>query len=195
MTCNRSTCMNRQSGFAFLVLLSTASIAAAQQPATFKARPPELEERPKEDWINSKPLKLSELRGQVVVLYFWTSGCSNCQHNFPTLKAWQTGFSDKGLTIIGVHTPETERERQIENVRTSVEKNGLKYPIVFDKDASTWKSWGNRWWPSTYLIDKQGFVRYRWDGEFNWNKAKGDSIMRKKIELLLAEESPSAGRE
>jgi peroxiredoxin len=187
--------MNRRSPFVFLVLLFTASIAAAQQPATFKARPPELEERPEKDWINSKPLKLSELRGQVVVLHFWTFGCSNCQHNFPTLKAWHTAFSDKGVAIIGVHTPETDRERQIENVRKSVEKNGLKYPIVFDKDASTWKSWGNRWWPSTYLIDKQGFVRYRWDGEFNWKKAKGDSIMRKKIEQLLAEDSPAAGGE
>ena len=108
--------MNGRSQFAFLVLLFTASSAAAQQPATFKERPPELEERSDEEWINSKPLKLSELRGQVVVLHFWTFGCSNCQHNFSTLKAWQTAFSDKGVTIIGVHTPETDRERQIENV-------------------------------------------------------------------------------
>jgi peroxiredoxin len=187
--------MHRRTGFASLLVLSLASFAAAQQPATLKARPPELEERPDQDWINSKPLKLSELRGQVVVLHFWTFGCSNCQHNYPTLKAWQTAFSDKGVTIIGVHTPETDHERQIENVRKSVAKNGLKYPVVFDKDAKIWKSWGNQWWPSTYLIDKQGFARYRWDGEFNWNKAKGDSIMRKKIEQLLAEESPPAGEQ
>ena len=83
---------------------------------------PELEERSDEEWINSKPLKLSELRGQVVVLHFWTFGCVNCQHNFPTLKAWQTAFADKGVTIIGVHTPETERERQIENVRKSARR-------------------------------------------------------------------------
>jgi peroxiredoxin len=187
--------MNRRTGFAFLLVLSLASFAAAQQPATLKARPPELEERPDQDWINSKPLKLSDLRGQVIVLHFWAFGCSNCQHNYPTLKAWQTAFSDKGVTIVGVHTPETDRERQIDNVRKSVAKNGLKYPIVFDKDAKIWKSWGNQWWPSTYLIDKQGFARYRWDGEFNWNKAKGDLIMRKKIEQLLAEESPSAGEQ
>ena len=105
--------MNRRTRLAFLIALSTASIAAAQQPATLKARPPELEERLDQEWINSKPLKLSELRGQVVVLHFWTFGCSNCQHNYPTLKAWQTAFSDKkGVTIIGAHTPETDRERQ-----------------------------------------------------------------------------------
>jgi peroxiredoxin len=177
-------------GAAWLVSLALAATAVAQQPAEFKARPPELEARPAEEWINSKPLKLSELRGQVVVLHFWTFGCINCQHNFPALKAWQNKFSEKGVTIIGVHTPELPRERNIDNVRRSVEENGLKYAIVFDKDAKIWKAWENRWWPSTYLIDKQGFVRYRWDGEFNWKNAKGEALMRKKIQQLLAEPTP-----
>ena len=167
-----------------------AAAAGAQQPATFKAQTPELEERSESEWINSKPLKLSELRGQVVVLHFWTFGCINCQHNYPSLKAWQKMFAKRGVTIIGVHTPETAGEREIQNVRKSAEKNGLTYPIVFDKDARTWKTWGNRWWPSTYLIDKNGFVRYRWDGELNWKKAKGAAVMRKKIEQLLAEPGP-----
>jgi thiol-disulfide isomerase/thioredoxin len=180
--------------FALLVVLSAASSASAQQPATLKARAPELEERPAEDWINSKPLMLSELRGRVVILHFWTFGCINCQHNFPTLKAWQKALADKAVTIIGVHTPETDRERQVANVRAAVKKYGLKYPIVFDKDAKIWKSWDNRWWPSTYLIDKQGFVRYRWDGEFNWKHAKGDSILRRKIEQLLAEDGPATAK-
>ena len=181
--------MSSRTLIVWLAVFATTAIATAQQPATFKARPPELEERSADEWINSEPLKLSELHGQVVVLHFWTFGCVNCQHNFRTLKAWHTAYSNKGLTMIGVHTPETERERNIENVRKSAEKNGLKYPIVFDKDGRTWKAWNNRWWPSTYLIDKQGFVRYRWDGEFNWKNAKGDAIMRKKIEQLLAEET------
>ncbi len=146
-----------------------------------------MRQRSQAAWINSKPLKLSSLRGQVVVLHFWTFGCENCQHNYPALKAWQNEYADKGVTIIGVHTPETAREVHIENVRRSAEKHGLKYPIVFDKGGRTWKAWGNRWWPSTYLIDKLGFVRYRWDGEFNWKNAHGESILRKKIEELLAE--------
>src|SRR4029077_7551001 len=126
-----------------------------------------------------QPLNLSELHGRVVVLHFWTFGCINCQHNFPSLKACQDEFSKKGGTIIGVHTPETARERNIDNVRRSVADNGLKYPIVFDKEGKIWKAWGNRWWPSTYLIDKQGFVRYRWDGELNWKKTKGEPVMRR----------------
>jgi peroxiredoxin len=178
--------------FALLALIGK-STAIAQEPATLKARAPELEERSEAEWINSNPLKLSELRGQVVVLHFWTFGCINCQHNFPSLKAWQKTFSKKGITIIGVHTPETPDERKIENVRKSVAENGLTYPIVFDKDARTWKTWDNRWWPSTYLIDKNGFVRYRWDGELNWKRTKGAAIMRKKIEQLLAEPGPKQG--
>jgi peroxiredoxin len=179
-------------GTAWLVFLALVAAAVAQQPAELKTLPPELEDHPAGEWINSKPLKLSDLRGQVVVLHFWTFGCINCQHNFPALKAWQNKLSKKGVTIIGIHTPELPRERNIENVRRSVEENGLKYPIVFDKEAKIWKAWQNRWWPSTYLIDKQGFVRYRWDGEFNWKNAKGEAVMRKKIQQLLVEPTPRA---
>lgn len=184
--------MQRRTWIALLASLTMTSTAIAQEPATFKAQAPELEKRPQEEWINSKPLKLSELRGHVVVLHFWTFGCINCQHNFRALKTWHEKFSDKGVTLIGVHTPETDQEQDIANVRQSVKNSGLKYPIVFDGDKRTWKTWDNRWWPSTYLIDKQGFVRYRWDGEFNWKKTKGETIMRKKIELLLAEPRPKA---
>lgn len=63
----------------------------------------------------------------------------------------------------------------------------MDYPIVIDNDKQIWNAWDNRWWPSTYLIDKNGYVRYRWDGELNWKSAKGEAIMRKKIEELLAE--------
>jgi peroxiredoxin len=181
----------RSSTALVLALVLLASNVRAEEPATFKAKAPELEERPQTEWINSKPLKLADLHGQVVVLHFWTFGCSNCQHNYPTLKSWQEQFADKGVTIIGVHTPETARETKIENVRSSARKAGLKYPIVFDRGGRTWKTWDNRWWPSTYLIDKQGYVRYRWDGEFKWNHAHGDSIMRQKIEELLAEQASS----
>jgi peroxiredoxin len=173
----------------FAGLLLTAN-AHGQAPAELRAEAPELEERPAEEWINSKPLKLADLRGQVVVLHFWTFGCINCIHNQPHYKSWHEKFSEKGVTIIGVHTPETDGERNINSVRKSAKDKGLKYPIVIDQDAKTWNTWGNRWWPCTYLIDKNGIVRYRWDGELNWKKTKGESMMRKKIEELLAEPDP-----
>lgn len=89
--------------------------------------------------------------------------------------------------MIGIHTPELDNERDVATVREKAKKNGLEYPIAIDNDAKVWNAWGNRYWPSTYLIDKQGFVRYRWDGELNWKETKGEEIMRKKIDELLAE--------
>jgi hypothetical protein len=89
--------------------------------------------------------------------------------------------------VIGVHTPESAGEAKIARVRQKVKDNEMKYPIAVDREAKIWNAWGNQWWPSTYLIDKQGFVRYRWDGELNWKETKGEKIMRKKIEELLAE--------
>ncbi|HEV8069964.1 MAG TPA: redoxin domain-containing protein [Planctomycetaceae bacterium] len=173
-----------------LVFAGTVPAANAQQaaPAVLNAKAPELEERPSDEWLNSRPLKLSELRGQVVVLHFWTFGCINCRHNDAAYKAWHQKYSGKGVTMIGVHTPETERERDPKRLKRSIEERGLRYPIVVDQDGKTWKSWDNRWWPSIYLIDKKGFVRYRWDGELNWKGAGGKAIMEKKIAELLTEE-------
>jgi len=91
------------------------------------------------------------------------------------------------VTIIGVHTPETKGEADIDQVRKRVKANEMKYAIAVDRDGKTWAAWDNRFWPSVYLIDKKGDVRYRWDGELNWNEIKGEAIMRKKIAELLAE--------
>jgi hypothetical protein len=91
------------------------------------------------------------------------------------------------VTVIGVHTPETDTEKKIEKVRKKVKDNGMKYAIAVDGSAKTWQAWGNRYWPSVYLIDKKGYVRYRWDGELNWKETKGEAILRKKIKELLAE--------
>ncbi len=89
--------------------------------------------------------------------------------------------------VIGIHTPETLAETKIERVRKKVKANGMKYPIAVDGSARTWRTWGNHFWPSVYLIDKKGYGRYRWDCELNHHGIKGEKIMRKKIEELLAE--------
>ncbi len=91
------------------------------------------------------------------------------------------------MTVIGIHTPETAGEHKIESVRQKVKDNGMEYPVVVDNAAKNWNAWGNQVWPCTYLVDKKGNVRYRWDGELNWKETKGAAIMRKKIEELLAE--------
>jgi peroxiredoxin len=91
------------------------------------------------------------------------------------------------LTIIGIHTPETNSERNLEQLRRKVEEAKFKFPIVVDNDMKNWNIWGNSMWPSVYLIDKHGYIRYWWYGELNWQGAEGERIMRRRIEELLAE--------
>jgi hypothetical protein len=108
-------------------------------------------------------------------------------HNYPWYRGWHEKYATKGVTVIGVHTPETPGEADVDRVRRKAKDNGLAYPIAIDNDARTWKAWDNRFWPSTYLVDKKGRVRYRWDGELNWQGTRGEEVLRRKIEELLAE--------
>lgn len=107
--------------------------------------------------------------------------------NYPWYTGWHKDFADKNLLVIGIHTPESAGEKQIDRIRQKAKENRLEFPIAVDNSLKMWKAWGNRYWPSTYLIDKQGFVRYRWDGELNGKEIQGEKIMRKHIEELLAE--------
>lgn len=140
-----------------------------------------------EAWINSDPLTLEDQRGKVVALHFWAYGCINCVRNLPHYQGWHESFPESDLTIIGIHTPETEPEKQVENLKKNIAERGIKYPVAFDAKSENWKAWGNHMWPSVYLIDKRGQVRYWWYGELNWQGATGEEFMRKKIAQLLAE--------
>ncbi len=138
-------------------------------------------------WENSKGGKLADLKGQVVVVHFWTFGCINCQRNLPIYNAWQRDFGGKGLQIIGIHTPETADEAKTANIAEQIKNRGIEYPVAVDTEGATWKAFGNRYWPAIYLIDRDGKVRFRWEGELEINNAHGDSIMRQKMKALLAE--------
>ena len=111
----------------------------------------------------------------------------NCKRNYPWYRGWHEKYSDKGLTVVGIHTPETDGEKKIDAVREKVKENDIQYPVAVDNDWKNWDAWTNAVWPSMYLIDKQGFVRSWWYGELNWQGAEGEKIMREKIEELLAE--------
>lgn len=138
-------------------------------------------------WINSDPLTLRELRGEVVVVFVFAHGCINCIRNYPWYLGWQRDFADRDLKIIGVHTPETDAETKVEGVIAKVKENGFEFPVVVDNDKKIWNAWGNSMWPSTYLIDRRGFVRAWWLGELNWQDQPGEKMLRAKIEELLAE--------
>jgi len=145
-----------------------------------------------EHWINSPPLKMSDLRGRVVVVNFWTFGCINCIHNLPHYKKWFAQLPRDRVTMIAFHTPETQEEYDYEKLRKAVREAGLEYPIAVDNEKSNWKAWGNDVWPSVYLIDKQGYVRAWKYGELNWQGANGEKQMLDRIYQLMAEKVPAA---
>ena len=116
-------------------------------------------------WLNSEPLTLAGLRGKVVLIDFWTYSCINCLRTLPYLKEWDRRYRDRGLTIVGVHSPEFAFERVESNVRENAGNLGVRYPIALDNDFGTWSAWHNRYWPAKYLIDRAGHIRYYHFGE------------------------------
>jgi thiol-disulfide isomerase/thioredoxin len=135
----------------------------------------------KGNWINSDPLTLDKLRGRVVLVEFWTFGCYNCRNTLPSVKDWDTRYRDRGLTIVGVHTPEIESEYSLDNVRKQVPALGIKYPVVTDNDYKTWKAYGVEAWPTIFVLDKQGRVRWLHVGEGRYEETE------QVIKTLLAE--------
>ncbi len=111
------------------------------------------------EWINSEPLQISSLRGKVVLVDFWTYTCINCIRTLPYLKDWNEKYRDKGLVIIGVHSPEFEFEKNVNNLNKAISDYEITYPVVQDNNFSTWSAYSNRYWPAKYLIDKDGESR------------------------------------
>jgi cytochrome c biogenesis protein CcdA/thiol-disulfide isomerase/thioredoxin len=142
-------------------------------------------------WLNSQPLTMRELRGKVVLIDFWTYTCINCLRTLPYLRAWDERYRDRGLVIVGVHTPEFGFEKDTANVRDAIARNHLRYPVAQDNDYGTWNAWGNQFWPAKYLIDSSGEVRYTHFGEGDYDKTE-DAIRALLPDRDLGEE---AGRQ
>jgi cytochrome c biogenesis protein CcdA/thiol-disulfide isomerase/thioredoxin len=123
-------------------------------------------------WINSPPLTLTQLRGKVVLIDFWTYSCINCLRTLPHLKAWYAAYHSKGLVIIGVHTPEFAFEHVTSNVRAAVKRLGIAYPVMQDNDYKTWDNYANQYWPAEYLIDRTGHVRHTHFGEGEYGQTE-----------------------
>jgi len=138
--------------------------AASQLPILGQA--PEIQGT--QQWFNTpgdRPLTLASLRGRVVLVDFWTYSCINCLRTLPYLKAWDARYRSKGLTIIGVHTPEFPFERSASNVAQAIGQNGIHYPVAQDNDMTVWNAYGNQYWPAEYFIDAQGRIRLVHFGE------------------------------
>jgi thiol-disulfide isomerase/thioredoxin len=131
-------------------------------------------------WLNSPPLSFRQLRGRVVLVDFWDYTCVNCIRTLPYIQAWHERYLGKGLTVIGVHTPEFTFAHYESNVERGVREFGLTYPIVVDNDREIWKAFANRYWPTKYLLDKEGYLRYAHFGEGAYREC--EEVIR---ELLL----------
>jgi thiol-disulfide isomerase/thioredoxin len=117
------------------------------------------------NWINTEPLTLASLRGNVILLQFWTFACSNCQATIPHLVGWHDRYADKGLKIVSVHTPEFPYERELNNIKQAVKKRNIKYAVAVDNGFETWKAYQNEYWPHLFLADRQGKIVYDHIGE------------------------------
>ncbi len=142
-------------------------------------------------WFNTpgdRPLTMRSLRGRVVLVDFWTYTCINCIRTLPHLRAWDARYRSRGLTIVGVHTPEFPFEKGAANVQAAIARDGLRYPIVQDNDRTVWQAYRNEYWPAEYLIDAHGQVRFAHFGEGDY--AHSERVIR----ALLAEAgAPSLG--
>ena len=159
-------------------LLSPFRFSSSTYKSSEAATAPELANG---NWINSEPVKLKDLRGRVVLVEFWTFGCYNCRNTLPFVKSWHERYRDKGLTVIGVHSPEFDDERKVENLRREVVSLGIRYPVVTDNDYQTWNAYHVEAWPTTFLLDKQGRIRWMHVGEGGYDEAE------QLIQKLLAE--------
>jgi thiol-disulfide isomerase/thioredoxin len=134
-----------------------------------------------QEWLNSKPLTMEELKGKVVLIDFWTYSCINCLRAIPYVQAWAEKYRDHGLVVIGVHAPEFAFERNVDNVKKAIATLKIDYPVAIDNDYKIWRAFENEYWPAHYFIDANGKVRHHHFGEGEY--AESERV----IQTLLTE--------
>ncbi|MDO8583441.1 MAG: cytochrome c biogenesis protein DipZ [bacterium] len=147
------------------------------------------------NWLNTdKLLKLSDLRGKVVLIDFWTYTCINCIRTLPFVTSWYEKYKDQGFVVVGVHTPEFEFEKKTENVEQAIKQYNIHYPVAQDNDYATWNAYSNQYWPAHYLVDAQGVIRKVHFGEGKYEetekaiqellKEAGNSIFEEMVQVM-----------
>jgi thiol-disulfide isomerase/thioredoxin len=137
-------------------------------------------------WLNSPPLTAEGLRGKVVLVQFWTYSCINWLRTMPYVRAWAEKYRDKGLVVIGVHTPEFTFEKNLDNVRWAAKDMRISYPIATDNDYAVWRAFENQYWPALYFVDAKGKIRHHRFGEGDYEQSE------RIIQQLLAEAGNSS---
>ena len=119
-------------------------------------------------WLNAEhPVRLADLRGRVVLIDMWTFGCQACQRRIISLRGWYEKYHSQGLIIIGNHFPEFAREAELPSLKQAVRQLGIQYPVLQDNEGVNWRLYGSRTWPTLYLVDKRGNLRYQHAGDGN----------------------------
>jgi thiol-disulfide isomerase/thioredoxin len=132
-------------------------------------------------WVNSQPLTGADLRGKVILIDFWTYSCVNWRRTLPYVRAWADKYKDHGLVVIGVHTPEFDFEKNVDNVRRAAKEMKIEYPIAVDSDRAVWRAFNNDFWPALYFVDSEGRIRHHYLGEGRYEQSE------RVIQELLAE--------
>jgi thiol-disulfide isomerase/thioredoxin len=123
-------------------------------------------------WLNSPPLTATGLRGQVVLIDFWTYTCINWLRTLPYVRAWAERYREQGLAVVGVHTPEFAFEKNLDNVRQAAQDMNVSYPIAVDSDYAIWRAFANRYWPALYFVDARGRIRHHHFGEGDYEPSE-----------------------
>jgi cytochrome c biogenesis protein CcdA/thiol-disulfide isomerase/thioredoxin len=161
-----------------MMMMSSNSAGKGAGPETLPELPASVQ------WLNSEPLSRDKLKGHVVLVDFWTYSCINCLRTLPYIRAWADRYKNAGFIVLGVHTPEFAFEKDPANVQRAVRQLRIAYPVALDNDYAIWKSFNNQFWPSDYLVDAAGRIRYRHFGEGKYDETEAH------IQELLKEANP-----
>jgi thiol-disulfide isomerase/thioredoxin len=168
-----------------LLMASADDIDVLQSPSRTAVRLPKEGELPSlsgaTEWLNSSALTPDGLRGKVVLIEFWTYTCINWRRTLPYVRAWSDKYKDQGLVVIGVHTPEFEFEKDLDNVRQATKDMRIDYPVAIDSNYAVWQAFNNNYWPALYFVDARGRIRHHHFGEEDYGSSE------RVIQQLLAE--------
>jgi thiol-disulfide isomerase/thioredoxin len=173
----------------FVASAVMAAVLASACTAQAAPKAPEFTHSSQADWLNSKPLRLGQLRGKVVLIEFWAFECVNCRRTQPWLHAIQQRYADKDFVVVSVHTPELPQERTPANVRAAVAEQQITNPVMIDGDYSYWNAMKNQYWPAFYVIDRRGRIAARAIGEMHLGQSRAAELEQAIEQQLAADAS------
>lgn len=170
-------------------LAAAAAFALAQETAPPKPHRDQAPLFAEGQWLNTKdgkPVTLASRKGKPTLVAFWTFACSNCKANIPAYARLLAKYRPQGVEMVSIHTPEIRIERDVEQVKKHVEKYKIDYPVLIDNDNANWNRWQVRVWPTLFVVDGDGVVKYHWVGELDWRRAGGEAKIGRILDGLLA---------